>query len=52
MALYGQNRVSGMNMHEAMQDEDLLTLGGEGGHGAADYLLELLLLGACCYPSS
>jgi len=50
MALYDQNRVSGTNMHEATQDEDLLTLGGEGGHGAADCLLELLLLGACYYP--
>ena len=51
MAMYDQkNRVSGANMHEATQDEDLLTLGGEGGHRVADCLLELLPLGACCYP--
>ena len=52
MALYDQDRVSGTNTDEAKQDEDLLTLGGEGGHGAADCLLELLLLGTCCYPCS
>ena len=48
MVMYEQNRVSGMNMHQAMQDYDLLTLGGEGGHGVADCLLELHLPSACC----
>ena len=48
MALYDQDRVSGTNTDEAKQDEDLLTLGGEGRHGAADCLLELHLPGACC----
>ena len=51
MAMYDQkNRVSGANMHEATQDEDLLTLGGEGGHGAADCLLELLSAGRLLLP--
>ena len=51
MVLYEQNRISGTNIYMRPCRIKISPFAGEGGHGAADCLLELHLPGACSsYP--